>query len=321
MPSDNRLQLTHCLLTYSQSSLDKTALANHLFSLPTVKAVKVAKETHEDGGFHFHAYVLFAKAKKIQPSFFDLEGEHPNIKSISQKVGFAGPAIAYLDKEDTEPIILPDGYVFNSKNKRGFKEVAGDALQAASKKEALAIIMRDNPDKWLIYADQIERNLDKRFRPAKPVFVPRPLESFNIPVAISNWASRNLVHPRPERPQALILVGATRLGKTQLARAYGDHIYVCNMWCVDDFVGWDWNGYVVFDDIPWDSFKYSYKAWMGGQKHFYVTDKYRKKVLMEGGAPLIICCNQDDYEEYQKNWNTDWVFGNSVVVTIGNKLY
>lgn len=42
---------------------------------------------------------------------------------------------------------------------------------------------------------------------------------------------------------------------------------------------------------------------------------------MKGGVPLIICCNQDDYEQYQAGWSKEWVYGNSTVVTIGNKLY
>lgn len=322
MPIPGRLNVTHCLLTYPQSTLNKEELAHFLFDKQQVKAVKVAQEQHEDGGIHFHAYVVFQKRTQFNPAtFFDFNGEHPNIKSVKQRVGYARPVVEYLDKEDENPISLPEGYAFLVPNKRSFKDVAGDAIKAGSKKEAIDLIIAENPDKYLIYGRQIKDNLSDFFKPERPRFKPRPLESFRIPAAITNWISGNLQQPRPERPLSLILVGDSRLGKTQLARSIGDHVYVSGMWAVDDFVGWDWSGYVVFDDIPWDSLKYSYKSWMGAQRHFYVTDKYRKKCLMEGGVPLIMCCNQKEYDEYQANWDSDWVFYNSVVVTIGEKLY
>lgn len=323
MPTPGAINVTHCLLTYPQADLDKQELAQFLFDKEQVKAVKVCKETHQDGSPHLHAYVVFHKRTKFNPgTFFDFQGKHANVKTIKQRVGYADKVIEYLDKEDDAPITLPEGYSFSVQRKRTFNDVAGDALEAESREEAINIIKSQNPDKWLLYSDAIERTLDKQFkRPRKIYTPPFPLESFRIPAAITNWKLGNLDHPRPIRPKCLILVGDTRLGKTHLARAFGDHVYVSGMWGMDDFMGWDWSGYVVFNDVPWDSFKYSYKQWMGAQRDFISTDKYCKKCKMEGGVPLILCCNEDDYETYQANWNKSWVFGNSIVVTIGEKLY
>lgn len=323
--TDNRLNVSHCLVTWARAvNCTKEGLAHHLFDLKSVKAVKVAEEKHQDGVRHFHAYVVFHKRFKFnQATYFNYLGYQANVKIFKpgEKPGYTREPVEYLDKEDENPISLPEGYAFLVPNKRSFKDVAGDAIQAGSKKEAIDLIIAENPDKYLIYGRQIKDNLADFFKPERPRFKPRPLDSFRIPAAITNWISGNLQHPRPERPLSLILVGDSRLGKTQLARSIGDHVYVSGMWAVDDFVGWDWSGYVVFDDIPWDSLKYSYKSWMGAQRHFYVTDKYRKKCLMEGGVPLIMCCNQKEYAEYQANWDSDWVFYNSVVVTIGEKLF
>lgn len=322
MPIKDALNLSHCGLTYpGNPQFTLQELAEFLFTKSRVKAVKVCRELHQNGNPHFHAYVVFSSRTKFSPAtYFNFQGHHPNIKKFKEHTGCPKEWIEYLDK-DGDTIILPEGFDFNPPSKRSFAHVAKDAIAAPSKKAAIDIIIRDNPDKYLLYSDNIERSLDKLFKPERRQFQARPLESFRIPAAVNQWVSGNLQHPRPERPKCLILVGASRLGKTQLARAFGDHIYVCNMWSVDDFMGWDWSGYVVFDDIPWKSLVNSYKAWMGAQRDFYVTDKYRKKCRMEGGAPLILCCNQKEYEEYQKEWDTDWVFCNTVVVTIGEKLY
>lgn len=60
MPSV-RLNTQHVLLTYPQSRLDKTLLADYLYTLPNVKALIVGEENHQDGGKHFHVYLRFEK--------------------------------------------------------------------------------------------------------------------------------------------------------------------------------------------------------------------------------------------------------------------
>lgn len=203
-------------------------------------------------------------------------------------------------------------------------DIARDALGAASAQEAEAIIREDAPDKFLIYGDQIQRNLSKIFKPKRRPFSARPLSSFNYPSCLDDWYYVNVPQPRPERPKSLVIVGRSRLGKTQLARAFGPHIYVQGMWCVNDFMGWNWDGYVVWDDIQWDSFKNSYKQWMGAQSDFWVTDKYQKKVWMAGGAPSILLLNPPEWEKYKDDktgWDKDWAVENVLVLQIEDTLY
>lgn len=136
----------------------------------------------------------------------------------------------------------------------------------------------------------------------------------------------NLSSPRPERPKSLVLIGVSRLGKTQWARSLGDHAYVSGMWDLSAFDGlpshfWDF-GYVVFDDLDWDTFKLSRKSWLGGQRDFSVTDKYRRKRRIPGGIPAIVCLNQEDFtEEFRSFCFSNWGLQNIEVVTLTNKLY
>jgi len=120
------------------------------------------------------------------------------------------------------------------------------------------------------------------------------------------------------RPKSLLLVGPTRLGKTVWARSLGRHMYMCGSFNLDD---WDDAAqYLVLDDIPW---KYlpSKKCFLGGQLEFVLTDKYRKKKTVRFGKPTIYSMNNDNYLEVRNSPEWEWIMGNTVIVTLENKLY
>lgn len=80
--------------------------------------------------------------------------------------------------------------------------------------------------------------------------------------------------------------------------------------------------YVVFDDVPYERFS-AFKAFLGCQKEFVLTDKYRKKIKVTNwGKPCIVCLNED--MDYRNHLNFDlltWFNDNVEVVKIENKLY
>lgn len=121
-------------------------------------------------------------------------------------------------------------------------------------------------------------------------------------------------------------MGPSRYGKTQWARSLGRHAYIANMWDLsafdslsDDFYR---DGYVVFDDINWDTIKSSAKSWFGAQRDFSVCDKYRQKKRILGGIPCIYLCNPDAYRDDLFNFvRGDWGIHNITVVELTEKLY
>jgi len=74
--------------------------------------------------------------------------------------------------------------------------------------------------------------------------------------------------------------------------------------------------YAVFDDFPWDRFKFAAKQWLGAQKTFTITDKYRGKKTINWGKPCIFLCNPED----EPDWSS-WFRENTVRVFVENKLY
>jgi len=82
------------------------------------------------------------------------------------------------------------------------------------------------------------------------------------------------------------------------------------------------HGYIIFDDIQWDSIKSSAKSWFGAQRDFSVSDKYRRKRRIPGGIPCIFLVNPDAFVGDLLSFvNSNWGQQNIEVITLVNKLY
>lgn len=123
------------------------------------------------------------------------------------------------------------------------------------------------------------------------------------------------------RPKSLILYGETRLGKTLWARSLGPHIYCCLQFNVDDVRGnLEEAQYAVFDDMQ-GGFKFfpAYKGWLGAQKSFTVTDKYKGKTTIEWGRPTIWLMNESPSSCTDVDY--DWLMGNCYIAHIGEPIF
>ena len=116
------------------------------------------------------------------------------------------------------------------------------------------------------------------------------------------------------RKKSLVLWGPTRMGKTLLARCFGKHSYFGGLFNLDQY---DKTAeYAVFDDLHGGmEFFHSYKQWLGGQKEFTSTDKYRKKQNIKFGKFSVYCSNTDPRDE--KGADRDWLEGNCKFVHHG----
>jgi len=62
----------------------------------------------------------------------------------------------------------------------------------------------------------------------------------------------------------------------------------------------------------------SYKSWLGAQKQFWATDKYKGKKLIEWGRPSIYIANNDP--RWDEGVDRDWLEGNCIFVEITTSL-
>ncbi len=78
--------------------------------------------------------------------------------------------------------------------------------------------------------------------------------------------------------------------------------------------------YAVFDDIN-GGIQYlpSYKWWLGHQKEFYATDKYKGKQHIQWGRPAIWVSNNDPREENGADY--EWLNTNCTFVYVDTPLF
>lgn len=98
-------------------------------------------------------------------------------------------------------------------------------------------------------------------------------------------------------------MGASRTGKTEWARSLGPHFYFNGYFNMEQ-LSFE-SKYAVFDDFEdWSTFK-QYKQWLGAQRQFVVTDKYRRKRDFLWGRPSVVLSNVDpafkDFDWVKKN--------------------
>lgn len=91
-------------------------------------------------------------------------------------------------------------------------------------------------------------------------------------------------------------------------------MYFNGMFCLDI-----WNNdadYAIFDDFEDWTKLYNYKQFLGAQKEFTVSDKYRKKQIVRWGKPCIVLANSvPDFKDQE------WIKMNCVLFIAKNKFY
>lgn len=85
MESKFRLNAQSLFMTYAQCDLAPEDLLSHLQGAILKRAWKIvqyviAREKHEDGNNHLHAFIKLDKKVNIgDPKIFDILGHHPNM--------------------------------------------------------------------------------------------------------------------------------------------------------------------------------------------------------------------------------------------------
>lgn len=79
--------------------------------------------------------------------------------------------------------------------------------------------------------------------------------------------------------------------------------------------------YWIWDDFPAERLKSNYKAIMGCQKEFEITDKYLQKKTVYNFGPCIFLMNTPEFNILHQHLDMDFVRGNCYIIHIENKLY
>lgn len=295
-------------LTYPRCDLTKLQVQVAIEEKFSVKSFCISVEAHQDGTPHVHAYFVFThKTHTVDPRAFDIAGHHPNIAGAIRS---AKRTLTYIRKHGD--------YVQSDDLEEGETDWGTILTEADSEESFINAVKQRYPRDYVLNLSKIEYTASRVFGGEREVYVsPYDPESWRIPEALSQW-NDDRINAGDGRPKSLVLVGDTRLGKTEWARSLGRHSYFNCLFSLDEH---DAEAeYAIFDDCNW-KFLPSKKGWFGAQKEFICTDKYRHKRKIKWGKPSIFSCNKDGYDEMVLSPEWQWIQGNCVIFRVQDKLY
>ncbi|AJC52525.1 replication-associated protein [Bromus-associated circular DNA virus 2] len=222
---------------------------------------------------------------------------------IECRKGTQSQAIEYCRKEETR---LSGPFEFGeakaSKKRKGddtdnvYREAGETASSAA---DYLRIVAAGDPKGFAKSFNSIKACAEHLFpEEVFPPYVAPPWcnKGWKLTADLVKWVEQEL--PRKDRPKCLVLVGPSRLGKTQWARSLGRHMYWRGM---TNVTHWDSAAkYLIFDDIEWKFIpqKKSLLTCMGSAT---VTDKYKGKRDIIVDKPAIVLCNEFDIDSIEES--------------------
>nr|AIY33218.1 RepA [Chickpea chlorotic dwarf virus] len=173
MPSANknfRLQSKYVFLTYPKCSSQRDDLFQFLWEKLTpflIFFLGLATELHQDGTTHYHALIQLDKKPCIRdPSFFDFEGNHPNIQPARN----SKQVLDYISKDGDIKTRgdFRDHKVSPRKSDTRWRTII---QTATSKEEYLDMIKEEFPHEWATKLQWLEYSANKLFPPQPEPYV------------------------------------------------------------------------------------------------------------------------------------------------------
>lgn len=190
-----QLKAKHLLLTYSQAATIETteSLLEFLKSkLPGV-SWRIGRESHADGGIHYHAF----GCRKTPPirinswSFLDFNGIHPNILKVGRTPHHA---FRYAGKDGEFIDDAAEGEPFPEEADEADKPQYSTALDCATGEEFLTYVQTHFARDFVLNYDKLQDIARRHWAPIQPTYVPRfGLETFtNVPQIMKDWVEHEM---------------------------------------------------------------------------------------------------------------------------------
>nr|AFD63083.1 RepA protein [Tobacco yellow dwarf virus-A] len=189
-----RLQTKYVFLTYPRCSSSAENLRDFLWdklSRFAIFFIAIATELHQDGTPHLHCLIQLDKRSNIRdPSFFDLEGNHPNIQPAKN----SEQVLEYISKDGN--VITKGEFkkhrVSPSKSDERWRTII---QTATSKEEYLDMIKDEFPHEWATKLQWLEYSANKLFPPQPEIFQATfTEEDLQCHEDLRQWRDQHLYH-------------------------------------------------------------------------------------------------------------------------------
>nr|AGT45288.1 RepA [Chickpea chlorotic dwarf virus] len=189
-----RFQSKYVFLTYLKCSSQRDALLEFFWEKLTpflIYFIGVATELHQDGTTHYHALIQLDKRPHIRyPSFFDFEGNHPNIQPARN----SKQVLDYISKDGDIKTRgdFRDHKISPSKSDARWRTII---QTATTKEEYLDMIKEEFPHEWATKLQWLEYSANKLFPPQPEPYVSPFTESdLRCHEDLAAWRDKHLYH-------------------------------------------------------------------------------------------------------------------------------
>lgn len=278
----------------------------------TLHYALVAHEDHADGTPHRHVLIqLMDKHDCKGQGFLDfIAGQHGNYKPAHQPDGWRRYCLNLLEDPDGKPNPHVE---YGAWKKNNWKEsIAKATTQGAA--AGLAHLAATEPRTVLTNFNSVQAAIEHFGKREVEAFKPYAYNTFlGQTSGMTKWVADESW--KTVRARCLVLIGPSRLGKTEWARSLGKHMYWKNMTNLSE---WDQSAeYIVLDDIDF-KFIAGPKVWLTCNGQATVTDRYCKKKTVIFNKPVIYLTNGEDLKDWE---HLDYWQANCVFVTVKHKLW
>lgn len=306
MPSAFRARALKYFITWPKTDITLQQLITHLKTYNPLHYIGCL-EAHEDGSPHAHAVLQFKEQLAVtDDKHFDWNGHHANIQACRN----LSKSVSYCEKDGNYESTFP------ASGKLSWGDMAQKASNAT---EYLDLVQEHYPRDAALSWQRLQAYADHKWPRPKAA----PMEQLTtgwheLPMALSDWQTTEMT--RQLRPKTCFIIGPSRTGKTKWATSFGKPLYFNSSvnyreWPKDD----DWT-HLVLDDIPGNHI-YPWKALIGSQESFVVTQKYLKQTTIRHGKPVIVCSNTSLIDQLDSRELIEWTKLNSVTVLVSAPLY
>jgi len=191
-PREAGLDAQRFLLTYSSCEgvqFSAKRIAESIYAkTPTPEYVEVARELHEDGTPHYHAFISFPSRFRGTMRAFDFEGKHCNVRTVARGKQHVQRSRQYIRKPGHDQ----EGWFHQLGVPPPFSEEDDGnawsiALQCSSSAEFLEVIKRRQPREYILRYHDLVAFAQFHFNAPSDYESPYDCESFVVPTEVNEW--------------------------------------------------------------------------------------------------------------------------------------
>lgn len=265
----------------------------------------MGQEKHQDGNVHYHAALRFSrKIDSRDTKYWDIQGEHPNVKAVRRGNKNWVRAVKYVTKEDQDPLI--QGFDLNeleAANPGEFGRMV-DAIKAGASYEELLMgehlgpLIRHKRSVCEVIQDLAMVNTKRTRQEWRKV-------TCNIP-EIETWLNEHIKVHRENPLPALWITGAPGVGKSSLIEFLEKYLVTYPVPNEQWLDGWRNKEYdlIVCDEFIDKQMPDTKLNKLADGKTYKFPTKGNHVLKQDDKTPMIVCSNYSMFNSYRKKRST-----------------